>query len=173
MSRLLLLLLPLLIGCAPAPPAEPQPAPRPSVEPALRGAAAGGEIPPDFSVTYSDEHGMWGGTRVTLAASGAYEYRYHRPETGESRRAEGTVAPAEIRGVIALLVELQAWRQETEPRPAVPDESAAGVRIHAGGAESRMWEWYNEMASRNRLTRIRARLSDLQHGLRPAGGPGR
>ena len=164
----MLLVLPLVAACARPPAAEPGPPPQPSVEAALRAAAAAGEVPSDFSVTFSDEHGMHGGTRITVSAGGAYAYRNRDPRSGESR-AEGTLAASDLRDLIALLVELQVWRQETAPRQPVPDESSAGVRVRAGGAEATMWEWYNDMAANNRLIRIRTQMSALQQRLRPAG----
>ncbi len=155
----------LLCACVP-PKAVQQPAPQPVQQPApapgvvertLRAAAGGAEIPADLVVRYSDMHGMHGGTTISLTADGKVESRTVDPRTGLSER-RGTIPPDSVRAVIQLLVELAAWEQRTPPRRPVPDESAAGLTIRAGGEEARIWEWYNEMGTNARLSRVLARL---------------
>jgi len=179
MKRLRLLIL-LLTACAHPRAAEQQPVPQGPVEQpqgpveqTLRAVAGGAEIPSDFAVVYTDEHGMWGGTRISISATGAYEWRYSNRERDESQRIEGSITEAQLRDLIGFMVELRAWRQETPTRPPVPDESAATLIIQAGGSEARMWEWYNEMRSSpgSRLSRIAARMGELRAGLPAGAGP--
>ncbi|HYH83292.1 MAG TPA: hypothetical protein VEX86_26095 [Longimicrobium sp.] len=151
----------LLCACVPTGPVQQpvrQPAPGPGVvERTLRAAAGGAEIPADLVVRYSDMHGMHGGTTISLTAHGTVQSRTVDPRTGSSER-RGTIPPDSVRAVIQLLVELAAWEQRTPPRPPVPDESAAGLTIRAGGEEVRIWEWYNDMATNARLVRVLGRL---------------
>jgi hypothetical protein len=159
-----LAILPLLLcACVPKPPVQQvvQPVPEPgAVERALRAAAGGAEIPADFAVRYSDMHGMHGGTTISLAADGTLHSRTVDPRSGSSER-RATVPPDSVRAMIQLLVELAAWEQRTPPRQPVPDESAAGLSIRAGGEEARIWEWYNEMGANARMSRVLARLRSL------------
>jgi hypothetical protein len=152
-SRLaVLVLLVVLSACRPpAPPAAPVRQATP-LEVALRAAAGGGDVPPDFQVIYSDMHGMHGGTTIRLAADGTLASQHM--QQGVLTERAGRVPADSVRALIGLLVELQAWEQRTPPRPPVPDESAAGLRIQAGGEEARIWEWFNDMGTNQRLSRI-------------------
>ena len=151
----------LLCACVPPEPVRQpvrQPAPEPGVvERTLRAAAGGGEIPADLVVRYSDMHGMHGGTTISLTANGAVESRTVDHRSGLSER-RGTIPPDSVRAVVQLLVELAAWEQRTPPRRPVPDESAAGLTIRAGGEEVSIWEWYNDMGTNARLIRVLGRL---------------
>jgi hypothetical protein len=161
----------LLCAC-PGPRPGPGPvAPPGSVEQALRAAASGAAIPPDFVVTYSDEHGMHGGMRVSLSADGTYSWRTYSQQEGSSK-AEGRVSEEAVRDVIALLVQLRAWEQVTPPRQPVPDESRAGLQIRAGGEEATMWEWFNDMGVNNRLIQVSSRLAGLRSQVQPSAAPG-
>jgi hypothetical protein len=113
-------------------------------------------VPPDFQVVYDDMHGMHGGTTIRLDADGSLTSRHMRQ--GELTERSGRVPADSVRAVIGLLVELQAWEQRTPPRTPVPDESAAGLRIVAGGGQARMWEWFNDMGTNQRLSRIMGML---------------
>ena len=152
----------LLAACQPAP-ATTSPgavaAPVKTVSPvevALRTVAAGGEIPADLVVRYSDMHGMHGGSTISLSGSGALQSE----QVGQNGRTSrsGTLSSDSVRAIVQLLVELEAWEQRTPPRRPVPDESAAGLTIRVAGQEARIWEWYNEMGANDRLSRIFARL---------------
>ena len=167
MIRSALLLL-LLAACPLPPTGEPPPSHGP-VARTLRAAAGGAEIPSDLSVTYSDMHGMWGGTTISVSANGTYEWQSFSPQEGLDK-VEGRVAEAQLRDLIGLLVELRAWEQVTPPRQPVPDESRSRLRIRAGGVEVLTWEWYNDMRANGRLIRIRERMSELRSTLQPGGG---
>jgi hypothetical protein len=164
----------LLCACLPPEPVQQpvrQPAPEPGVvERTLRAAAGGAEIPADLVVRYSDMHGMHGGTTIRLAADGTLASQHM--QQGVLTERAGRVPADSVRALIALLVELQAWEQRTPPRPPVPDESAAGLRIRAGGAEARIWEWFNDMGTNQRLSRILGMLSRYVSQSPAAPAPG-
>ncbi len=150
-------------ACRPsAPPAEPVPQPT-ALEQALRAAAGGGDVPADLQVIYSDMHGMHGGTTIRLSADGTLASQHM--QQGVLTERAGRVPADSVRALVGLLVELQAWEQRTPPRPPVPDESAAGLRIRAGGEEARIWEWFNDMGTNQRLSRILGMLGRfVSHG---------
>jgi hypothetical protein len=141
------------------------------VEQALRAAASGAALPPDFAVTYSDVHGMHGGMRVSLSADGTYSWQTYSQQAGLSQ-AEGRVPEAAVRDVIALLVQLRAWEQVTPPRQPVPDESRAGLLIRAAGEEATVWEWFNDRHANNRLIQVAIRLEALRSRVPPGAPPG-
>jgi len=131
----------------------------PSLKACLKRAANGGTPLP--AVVYSDAHGMWGGTTITLGADGAY--RHERVDPREPpHRTEATVDAARHRALVALLIELKAWKQQVRERRAVPDESRAGLVIRCGAAEARIWEWYNDLGERKRIARVRDALWALE-----------
>jgi len=156
------LLILLASACAPAHTPQAEIVPQGLVEQSLRAVARGAEIPSDFLLTYSDEHPLHGGTRISISGTGAYEWRDYNPRTRESTRREGSVHQAQLRSLIDLLVELRGWQQETVRTTPVPDQSIASLVIRAGGAEARMWEKFNDMSNATRLGRIRARMSELR-----------
>ena len=130
----------------------------------LANAAKGGEPLP--AVVYSDAHGLWGGTTISLGADGAYRRDRVDPR-GPSERAEAVVDASRHRALAALLVELKAWKQQVPERRAVPDESRAGLTIRCGDAEARIWEWYNDLGQLQRIARVR----DALHALETPRGP--
>jgi hypothetical protein len=161
----------LLCAC-PGPRSAPEPVAPPSpVEQALRAAASGAAVPPDFAVTYSDMHGMHGGMRVSLSADGTYSWQTYSHQAGPSQ-AEGRVPEQAVRDVIALLVQLRAWEQVTPPRQPVPDESRASLQIRAAGEEAMTWEWFNDMGVNNRLIQVSSRLAGLRSQVPPSAAPG-
>lgn len=131
----------------------------PSPKACLASAAKGGAPLPE--VVYSDAHGLWGGTTITLGADGAYRRDRVDPQ-GPSQRTEAVVDAARHRALAALLIELKAWKQQVPERRAVPDESRAGLTIRCGGAEARIWEWYNDLGRQQRIARVRDALQALE-----------
>jgi hypothetical protein len=131
----------------------------PSMKACLANAADGGTPLP--AVIYSDAHGLWGGVTISLGADGAYRHDRVDPR-GPSQRTEVAVDPVRHRAVAALLVELKAWKQRVSERTAVPDESRAGLTIRCGGAEARIWEWYNDLGKHQRIARVRDALQALE-----------
>ncbi len=136
----------------------------PSPKACLANAAKGGEALP--AIVYSDAHGLWGGTTISLGNDGAYRRDRVDPR-GPSERAEAAVDAARHRALAALLVELKAWKQQVPERRAVPDESRASLIIRCGGAESRIWEWYNDLGRLQRIALVRDALQALETPQRP------
>lgn len=141
-------------------PATPDAAARtPSPKACLAHAASGGAPLPE--VVYSDAHGLWGGTTITLGADGAY--RRDRVEPGQPpERVEFMVDAERHRALVRLLIELKAWKQRVPERQAVPDESKAFLRIRCGDAEAGIWEWYNALGEGRRIVRVRDALWALE-----------
>ncbi len=135
------------------------PAKTPSVKACLANAAKGGEPLP--VVVYSDAHGLWGGTTISLGADGAYRRDRVDPR-GPSERTEAVVDASRHRALAALLVELKAWKQQVRERRAIPDESRAGLTLRCGDAEARIWEWYNDLGRNQRIARVRDALQALE-----------
>lgn len=149
-------------------PATPDAAARtPSPKACLAHAASGGAPLPE--IVYSDAHGLWGGTTITLGADGAY--RRDRVEPGQPpERAEFMVDTERHRALVRLLIELKAWKQRVPVRRAVPDESKAFLRIRCGDAEAGIWEWYNALGEGRRIVRVRDALWALEAPA-PASAP--
>lgn len=131
----------------------------PSVKACLAHAVKDGAPLP--AVVYSDAHGLWGGTTISLGADGAYRRDRVDPR-GPSERTEAVVDASRHRALASLLVELKAWKQQVPERRAVPDESRAGLTIRCGGAEARIWEWYNDLGRLQRIARVRDALQALE-----------
>lgn len=131
----------------------------PSPKACLANAAKGGTPLP--AVVYSDAHGLWGGTTISLGADGAYRRDRVDPQ-GPSQQTDAMVDAARHRALAALLVELKAWKQQVPERRAVPDESRAGLVLRCGGAEAGIWEWYNDLGRHQRIARVRDALLELE-----------
>src|SRR5690242_14388119 len=74
----------------------------------------------DLTITYTDMHGLWGGVTITLSTSGAYERLERKPGASAPDVVRATVAPARLRDVVRLLLEIEAWEQRTPARTPVP-----------------------------------------------------
>lgn len=131
----------------------------PSLKACLANAAKGGAPLP--AVVYSDAHGLWGGTTISLGADGAYRRDRVDPR-GPSERTEAVVDASRQRALTKLLVELKAWKQQVRERRAIPDESRAGLTLRCGDAEARIWEWYNDLGRQQRIARVRDALQALE-----------
>jgi hypothetical protein len=136
----------------------------PSLKACLRNAANGGGPLP--TVVYSDAHGLWGGSTISLGADGAYRHDLVDPR-GPPQRTEVVVDAARHRALVGLLLELEVWKQRVPERRAVPDESRASLVIRCGGQQARIWEWYNAMGELRRIARVRDALRALEQS-RPA-----
>lgn len=136
----------------------------PSLTACLKSSAKTGAPLP--AVTYSDMHGLWGGTTLTLDADGRYARAQQNPGQ-PSQRVEARVDATRHRGLVELLIALQAWQQRVPERMAVPDESTATLRIRCGTAEATIWEWYNDLGKHRRISQVR----DALRALEPATAP--
>jgi hypothetical protein len=138
-------------------------------EPAKVGAALATLAPPGsdlqtLSVSYSDMHGLHGGLSLKISGDGRISQQAVRTPVGEPKAA---VAPADLRRLIALLIELAAWEQRVPDARPVPDESRAHVRIEIAGHYSVIWERYNDLRRGQRIVRIRDLMSEIAWQPRP------
>lgn len=136
----------------------------PSLPACLKASAKTGAPLP--AVTYSDMHGLWGGTTLTVEADGRYT-RVQAEPGQPPQRVDARVDPARHRALVGLLIELKIWQQRVPKRIAVPDESTASLRIRCGTAEAAIWEWYNDLDKHRRIARVRNALRALESAAAP------
>ena len=111
-----------------------------------------------LAVTYDDMHGLHGGLTLTIHGDGRVEQRAVRQKVGHPRPR---VSPKDLQQLVALLVEVAAWEQRVPPRPPVPDESQAALRVSVGGERAVIWEWYNDLAKNDRILRVRELMKKI------------
>jgi hypothetical protein len=126
---------------------------------ALREVAAG-QGAGDLSIAYSDLHGLWGGIAVRVTGDGDWE-RVTRQRGGEPVTMRGRAGSDAVREIARLLLEIEAWEQRVLDAAPVPDESRATLTVRRGGAQSVIWERYNDLAEAGRIGRARDVLLDL------------
>lgn len=131
----------------------------PSLSACLKASAKTGAPLP--AVTYSDMHGLWGGSTLSVDADGRYT-RVQAEPGQPPQRVDARVDPVRHRALVGLLIELKIWRQRERERTAVPDESTASLRIRCGTAEAAIWEWYNDLDKHRRIARVRDALRALE-----------
>jgi hypothetical protein len=121
-------------------------------------------MPADFEVFYSDMHGLHGGETIIVKGSGdaSLERRAHGGADPQTKTTH--VKPADLAKLAALLIEIQVWEQREPDRPAVPDESRAGVGVRGADESAGFWEWYNDMKKNQRLLRVKELLESLVGG---------
>ena len=134
---------------------------RMSVEGTLKAILTGGEVPPDLVITYDDMHGLWGGTAMVIRGSGGGARRERARGDAEPEVFETTIPRERLLELLKLLIEHEAWEQRTPERQPAPDESRATLTVSVGGRESRIWEWYNEMAKNARLIQIKTKMEEM------------
>lgn len=111
-----------------------------------------GKLEPEkLKIVYSDLHGLHGGLDLTIKGDGkvqqvARQTTVHPPKD---------VDPADLKRLVQLLIEFEAWNQKVPPRPPVPDESTARLSITAGDQASSIWEWFNDLGKNKRLVKIK------------------
>jgi hypothetical protein len=136
------------------------PAPSP-IEKGLRGFLAGEVLPANVEIRYSDLHALHGGQDLTVGGTGVVEVVVVRqPDPHPSN-----LSADQVRELVALLIELEAWSQRASERQAHPDESRARLTIRVGAQRSEIWEWYNELTGKQRIVRVRdamRRLASMQ-----------
>lgn len=128
--------------------------------PALQEIANGTRDASTLTVTYDDMHGLWGGVTILISGAGPYERR-ERKRGEDQTQVKKTLTPAEVRQLVELLIQTEAWKQETPERVAVSDESRARLTVRVGDNEAAIWEWYNDMKKNNRLTKVRDKMLQL------------
>ncbi len=127
----------------------------------LEAILASGTVPQDLVITYDDVHGLWGGAVISIRGSGRGE-RCERAVGGAKPKVfEKAISQEQLLELVDLLIELEAWEQQTPDRQWIPDESRATLNISIGGQTSSMWERCNEMAENKRLTQIKTKMSEM------------
>src|SRR5687768_5570131 len=117
-----------------------------SMENVLKAALTSGKVPLDLVITYDDVHGLWGGATIVIRGSGSGERCEWAVGGVKPEVFEKAISQKQLLELVNLLIELEAWEQQTADRQLVPDESRATLTISIGGQTSSMWERYNEMA---------------------------
>lgn len=103
-----------------------------------------------LNVYYTDMHGLWGGEELVATSDGRVAQTLIRTQ----RPPALNMTEQEVTGLIRLLLNQKAWRQDEPERPSQPDESTARLRIEAGGSSSEIWVWFNDLDSNDRIGRI-------------------
>ena len=127
-----------------------------SMRPLLEELLACGDYS-SLKVTYNDLHGFHGGLTISINGSGEVEQQALRCAVGEPVR----VTTDNIRRLIELLIELQAWQQKEPERMPVPDESRASLTIQVNGRSTLLWEWFNDLSANDRLIRISNLMKEI------------
>ena len=148
-----------------------------SVSSSLRDAEDSGSAPAGMSVVYDDHSAGFGGERIELDAEGVLTLRRFRPALGgEPEVAEtvrGQLAPERRVELIALLVEIEAWKQHEMPETSIND-ARASLELRVGSDRSRIWEWTEDLEANQRLSRVEQLLvrfaADLEAVADPEGG---
>ena len=132
-----------------------------TVESELKASVANRKVPGDLVITYDDMHPLSGGTTVVIRGNGSAERRVRSRKEAKAKATHTTISLRQLRELIQLLIELQAWEQHTPSRQPVADESRARLTISVSNQTSELWEWFNEMPKNNRLDRIRTNMLKL------------
>jgi hypothetical protein len=128
------------------------------VEGQLKAIIASGSIPPDLIVTYDDMHGLWGGTTLVVRGNDRAQRRERGRGDATAKVVERAVSRSQLFELVALLVKIRAWEQQTPERRPVPDESRATLSISVRGQKSTIWEWFNDLPKNKRLARVKAKM---------------
>ncbi len=111
-----------------------------------------GKLPADkLEITYSDLHGLYGGLKLTIRGTGEVVQEAVRQKAPDPR----PLSRQQVRDLVQLLIQEQAWKQQTPAATALPDESRATLKIIAGDKTSSIWERMREMKSQDRMIRVR------------------
>lgn len=121
------------------------------VEEGLRLILEDGLDAATLRITYSDIHPLFGGQELSVRGTGSVETKFVRQKAAPSHRLPGV----QVRDLVKLLLQIEAWRQLTPDRQLRPDESRARLTIEVGSNTSEIWEWYNDLAANNRVIRVR------------------
>jgi hypothetical protein len=107
--------------------------------------------PTTLLITYSDIHPLLGGQELSVRGTGSVETRFVRQKAEPSHR----LPSVQVRDLVKLLLQIEAWRQLTPDRQPHLDESRARLTIEVGSNSSEIWEWYNDLTDNNRVIRAR------------------
>ena len=141
-----------------------------SVRSSLRDAEDEGRGPDGLVVVYDDHSTRFGGERIELDAEGVLTLQRFRPAMGGDAEVAESLRgrlPAEgIREVVALLVEIEAWKQHDNAQASV-NESRAELELRVGPDRTRVWEWVDDLDANQRLVRVERLLVRLARDLEP------
>jgi len=107
--------------------------------------------PATLRITYSDIHSLFGGQELSVRGTGSVEAKFVRQKAEPAHR----LPRVQVRDLVKLLLQIEAWHQLTTDRQPRPDESRVRLTIEVGSNTSEIWEWYNDLAGNNRLIRVR------------------
>lgn len=132
-----------------------------SVASLLSAIYQSGRVPLDLLISYSDLHGLWGGTSITIRGDGTAARREQARGRSAPELFETKVDREQLLALVNLLIELTAWAQQTPERQPVPDESRATLTISGGGVRCGCWEHFNDMVKIGRLLQIKTKMCEL------------
>ena len=108
-------------------------------------------------------HAFHGGETLTVKGdvlAGRYLFRNEiSPEQIEPPPT--TMTAEQLRRLVDLLLEIEAWEQRVPARTAVPDESSASLNIKIGELQSNIWEWYNDLHGNDRMIKVKHLLEEI------------
>lgn len=118
--------------------------------------------PPDLVVIYDEYEERWGGERIEVRGDGTLAMRRWQPWEAREEGSESNarVSPDSIQRLVSLLVEIEAWDQETE-REARLDDARARVEIELGGERTEIWEWSADLEATQRIVRVKRLLERM------------
>lgn len=119
------------------------------------------KVPPELSITYSDLHGLWGGTKITFTGAGSGEIQERETGEPQPRTLKSTVEQDQLLELVKLIVDLKAWEQRTPERQPQPDESRSTLTISTGAHSSTTWEWFDDMEKDQRLIQIKTKMTGM------------
>ena len=137
------------------------PRPNQPMEKELTKIVATKKFPPDFSITYDDRHGLWGGETITVDGAGNVEARERDQAAPDPKITKRSISQDRLLDLIKLLVELKAWEQQIPERQPRPDESRARFTLKSGDRNTQIWEWFDDMEKTRRLIQIKTRMEEL------------
>jgi hypothetical protein len=149
----------------------------PPIADALRDARAAAEPPATLEVRWEERGGTALGAReIVVRGDGRVELSVWRPgfASGDptssgrpSGRADRTAvhraSAAQVRDLVALILELEGWDQQVDddlPDPSL-DRGRAWLTLRVGDASSAVWEHHADLEATGRLVRVRDALEAL------------
>ncbi len=149
----------------------------PPIADALRDARAATEPPATLAVRWEERGGTALGAReIVVRGDGRVELSVWRPgfASGDptssgrpSGRADRTAvhraSAAQVRDLVALILELEGWDQRVDddlPDPSL-DRGRAWLKLRVGDASSEVWEHHADLEATGRLVRVRDALEAL------------
>lgn len=115
-----------------------------------------------FSITYDDVHGLYGGFTLSVDGTGLVQKKTVRVIRGQKDVINTTsrAEPAQLNELVRLLVSERLWLRAPYPRAGVPDEGRSRVVMWytpEGNSKKQceIWEWYNDMEADRRIGKLR------------------